>query len=190
MSTRLLLDPRKKHELADDLESFMHVLHRMCLRFVERSLMGMPVTLKNWVHAIFDVQDVRHEDGHDELVGGSPRHSHMRSDHDIVHITNPNTPLGELSLDTLTAICHRHYLAVEPPTVATSDDNSRSDAKHLAVSSGQVASKPGARPWQTPCSAVTPAESLSDRHLAILAAFANAVLEQTTQWESLRKTHD
>ncbi|EPS95080.1 hypothetical protein FOMPIDRAFT_1133186, partial [Fomitopsis schrenkii] len=33
MSARLLLNPGKKHEVADDIESFVHVFRWMCLRF-------------------------------------------------------------------------------------------------------------------------------------------------------------
>ncbi|KZT68372.1 hypothetical protein DAEQUDRAFT_727941 [Daedalea quercina L-15889] len=189
MSANLLRNPGKKHEVADDLEAFVHVLRWMCLRFVEHSLTTMPDTLKQYVLAVFEMQDVQHEDKRDEIIGGGVKHNNIRNGHKVVRLTKPNTPLGKL-LETLTMICRQHYLAVDPPSENEPGVNTTTDQpvvnlgrlKELRQRSSQTDSR-----VQTPV--VVPALLLSD-HSAIMTAFADALLAPGGKWAPLQKTND
>lgn len=53
MSAALLTTPEKKHELADDLEAFIHTLRWTCLRFYDTG-----IELCHYVSSIFEAHKV------------------------------------------------------------------------------------------------------------------------------------
>ncbi|KAH9932239.1 uncharacterized protein B0H18DRAFT_987214 [Fomitopsis serialis] len=113
MSARLLQDPGKVHEVADDLESVVHVLNWMCLRFVKHALTSFPDALRIHVLHMYDHQSVRIGDKHQEKIGGDLKKTFSHIGLPSVKIPDPGSPLAEL-LAKLALMCQQHYEAVDP----------------------------------------------------------------------------
>ena len=111
MSARLLANPGKVHEISDDIESFVHVLRWMCLRFYPHSMTGLHDQLRHHVMSHFESYDIR--SGEDVAVGGVEKKAAMLDGVDVVRLKAANSPLGKL-LDELRWICQEHYRATEP----------------------------------------------------------------------------
>ncbi|TFY54577.1 hypothetical protein EVJ58_g8777 [Rhodofomes roseus] len=111
MSARLLLNPDKQHELADDLESFLHVLRWMCLRFYEHRLTHSPPELRDHVLTFYEAIGVRRDDHED--TGGAQKYITMCDGYNPVPLLDSDSPLDEL-LRNLASVFRAHYAAVEP----------------------------------------------------------------------------
>lgn len=111
MSARLLENPGKAHEIADDIEAFVHVLRWMSLRFYEHALTGLHEQLRQHVMAQFEGYDLRSGEVVD--VGGTLKKHSMLQNVDVVLLKASDSPLGKL-LDDLRSICNEHYQATEP----------------------------------------------------------------------------
>ena len=111
MSARLLANPGKVHEISDDIESFVHVLRWMCLRFYPHILTGSHEELSIYVMAHFEGCYIR--SGEDVDVGGAVKKKDLLRGVDVVDLIASDTPLGKL-LDELRLICQEHYRATEP----------------------------------------------------------------------------
>ncbi|KAH7913648.1 hypothetical protein BJ138DRAFT_1145716 [Hygrophoropsis aurantiaca] len=71
MSTRILQDPDKVHEIQDDMESFIHVLIYVALIFTPHTIIGR-YNLAALVHRLF-YQEIRCDDG--QYFGGDGKNS-------------------------------------------------------------------------------------------------------------------
>ncbi|KAH9835411.1 uncharacterized protein C8Q71DRAFT_849042 [Rhodofomes roseus] len=132
MSARLLQNPGKKHEVADDIESFIHVFNWMCLRFVKHNLTWKPRLLQMHVVHMYEEQETMVDgEKNKEEIGGEAKATQMLYGALAVELTDPETPLGEL-LDELASLCREHYLTFKPkpkrkvkPLAAPSDERLR-----------------------------------------------------------------
>ncbi|KAI0727750.1 hypothetical protein C8Q72DRAFT_781077 [Fomitopsis betulina] len=191
MSARLLRNPGKKHELADDLEALVHVLRWMSLRFYKHILTGLHTQLSQHIVSVFESSDFVH--GEREDVGGGIKYLSMLKGQDVVSLTAAETPLARL-LEELTEICRDHYQATEPKATITGrshferfDDaalrnewKALVDIEHLTQRSVTPQSAVSATSKQT---------KLSD-HQAFLEAFIRAMMAPHDEWSTLAKTAD
>ena len=61
MSTRLLANPLKVHEVQDDMESFIHVQMYHCLRYSQHTLSGSDLALKELMEDIYHSYTYTHK---------------------------------------------------------------------------------------------------------------------------------
>ncbi|KAH9835422.1 uncharacterized protein C8Q71DRAFT_710121, partial [Rhodofomes roseus] len=194
MSARLLQRPGKKHEVADDIESFIHVFNWTCLRFVEHNLTGKPRLLQMHVVHMYEEQDIMVDgEKNEEEVGGEAKGIQMLSGRPAVKLTKPRTPLGKL-LKELASICRQHYLAVEPESELVSqavpldsgpDEDESLDEMELfedPLESDSEEERP-----ETPSD--TASETLS-KHKKVYNAFRRALDKPKVEWNSVAATPD
>ena len=115
MSARLLKNPGKKHELADDLKAFVHILCWMCLCFYKHTLTSLHEQLSLLVVSVFEASDKVY--GENEDVGGGIKHDMMLQG-DVVVTLNASEMLLAALLRELAEICHDHYQATESKPAA------------------------------------------------------------------------
>ena len=195
MSAGLLCNPGKKHEVADDLESFIYVLCWMCLRFLEHRYTLKPEPLRSFVLSFFDMQYVR-EDERVEIIGGDFKLSYIQNGHQAVELKEQGTALGKL-LDALALICRQHYLALNPPSViqptvntaaAQPDEDIMLERSEL-MDEGRNWEDASPEPIGVETPAVAPALRLAE-HNAVMRAFNKALVAPLEEWAPLQKTDD
>ncbi|KAI0724850.1 hypothetical protein C8Q72DRAFT_647456 [Fomitopsis betulina] len=188
MSAKLLRNPGKKHELADDLEAFVHVLCWETLRFYETSYTGHHNQLAHRIVYFFEACDMVRTDNDD--IGGDYKYDAMMDGSNIVKLKASESPLGRL-LQELTEICREHYEATEPKPTITGHSEVKHVNAHLR-NSHKVVAKQYSRSTQTQSvvSAAAPKQAKLSSHAAILGAFGRAVSAGIEEWRALVKTED
>ncbi|TFY67989.1 hypothetical protein EVJ58_g1287 [Rhodofomes roseus] len=189
MSARLLRNPGKRHEVADDLESFVHVLNWMCFRFCLHDLSEKPDILKTCILALYEEQGVEN----DEEIGGTHKRKQIRSGEPPIEV-DPDTPLSELLKD-LASICRKHYLAVDGPAlkskprgalaVDVASRDARSEKYQRIAAAHRLANVSGSQ--QAPVE--TGAETLKD-HQEMYGAFACVLAAPSELWDDVKRTTD
>ncbi|KZT68417.1 hypothetical protein DAEQUDRAFT_766409 [Daedalea quercina L-15889] len=183
MSARLLYTPGKKHEVADDLESFVHLLRWMCLRFYKTIFEKEELRS----HIISVYEQYRVLDNKQE-VGGAAKRALIKEGASGFKLVPADSPLSRL-LDALAGICKEHYLAVEPMlqsqtegamshlsdgTVIASSKRERLRSRALkGQAATEAVSGPPARVVHSP---------LLSTHEAIIDAFASAAYRVNEPW--------
>ncbi|KAH9835393.1 uncharacterized protein C8Q71DRAFT_117894 [Rhodofomes roseus] len=192
MSARLLSKPAKKHEVEDDLESFVYVLWWMCHRFYTPELHLRPL-----LRYIATTYDSWHDTHKQEPVGGGWKSSLMSNGGTGVmgrFRSDTGTPLDGL-LDELNSICRDHYAYVE--------HRERVDEGHVEYDRGPIYAMarpcrpPRRRKGSSPSSSLSawkqpelvPFPWLAD-HAAMLDAFACALSAPAREWAAVVKTGD
>ncbi|KAF9810504.1 hypothetical protein IEO21_06899 [Rhodonia placenta] len=106
MSASLLKGPGiKTHEVADDLESYMHVLNWLCLRFFKTS----HVNLRSYVSDSYDL--VTKVGKH--RTGGHEKYQAIKDGRAMANLEEKEgTPLKHL-VNTLARMCQDHYQMVD-----------------------------------------------------------------------------
>lgn len=105
MSVLLLkYSEQKKHEVSDDLESFIHVTNWPTLKWHWHALTGEPTLLKDYVHRTYDAYNT--DQGYN--VGGDSKLIHMRSGIVQFGLVRQCPPLQDLT-QALAACCRIHY---------------------------------------------------------------------------------
>jgi len=110
MSAILLASPgTKAHEVSDDIESFIHVIIWLCLRFHAHET--VPATeVKRYVDNIYDYRcDLQEKPG--VVVGGYGKLDWIKTGEPPIHIFD-NPPLSGL-LDDLAFLCQQHYKTID-----------------------------------------------------------------------------
>lgn len=189
MSARLLLSPGKKNEVADDIESFIHVFRWMCLRFYQTSL--ATDELYHHILGVYEACNTR-DDGQD--LGGSSKRSMILQGACGFELIGGKSALSEL-VDDLTQICQEHYLALQPATTdeTPAGDNTsgpsmdpQSQTKQNALMRDlQRAKKTSAPPPPPP----TYTKTLSS-HDVVIGAFAVALMKDKHAWNKIPKSKD
>lgn len=204
MSAGLLRNPTKRHEVADDLESVVHILAWMCLRFYEHVLSGRPDELKSHVLNLYDTQGI--VDG--EAVGGAQKlRLLLRGDAGVDLVPSlAGTPLAKL-LSALGNICKEHYLAVPAPKAqtahATATEASADEKKTWITMKSRYANLAKPPPPSRSAGEALARDILAasrqstslppsplTTHDAIINAFVEAILSEFELWEPLAKTPD
>lgn len=192
--------PGKKHEVADDLEAFIHVLRWMCLRFYDISIRASQ--LRNYVFTAFDNYSII--DG--EEVGGDVKLAQIVEGVSGFSLGR-NTALGTL-LRKLALLCQEHYLAAYPtlvdPIGSGAVPTSHPDSKSESGSEGDSESEPESEeeadklPLQVSTRATPPPTQqppmpthhpVLSSHDEIIAAFTSA-LQDKKSWERVVKGGD
>ncbi|KAI0724865.1 hypothetical protein C8Q72DRAFT_856311 [Fomitopsis betulina] len=188
MSAKLLRNPGKKHELADDLEAFVHVLCWETLRFYEHLTTGHHNQLSQRIVCFFEACDMVGTDNDD--IGGDFKYNAMLNGFDIVELKASESPLARL-LQELTEICREHYKATEPKPTITGHSEVKHVNAHLK-NSHKVIAKQYSRSTQTQSvvSAAAPKQAKLSSHAAIFGAFGRAVSAGIEEWRALVKTED
>ncbi|TFY61573.1 hypothetical protein EVJ58_g4427 [Rhodofomes roseus] len=119
MSARLLSDSGKRHEVADDLESSIHVLHWILFRFIEHRLTRRTNLLFSRMLGLYDEKDDEDEDDRSVDFGGATKRTALPSGILIVELNDRNTPLGRL-LQRLATLCQQQYHAVDSDSESSS----------------------------------------------------------------------
>ena len=189
MSARLLRNPGKKHELADDLEAFVHVLCWETLRFYEHSSTGHHNQLSHRIVHFFELCDMVGTDNDD--IGGDFKYDAMLNGFDIVSLKASESPLARL-LHKLTDICREHYQATEPkkPTITTESEVKHEDAQFKNSWKVLANHHSQSKQTQSVVSAAAPKQAKLSSHQAILGAFASAMMADIKEWRTLVKTED
>ena len=192
MSARLLRSPKKRHEIADDIESIIHLLQWMCFRFYEHNLTGVAGQLKTRIEGLYEVYDLR-KAGEQGSFGGEIKYRDITYGNPAVELSDQNTPLAKL-LSTLAKILQKHYLAVEPqrePTKLAKPATRQSGHGDIVAAMKRAAAKVPTKPPKasTDYTDVRPAPELMD-HDKVLDAFIVAVSEDQVAWQALTKTLD
>ncbi|KAI0785636.1 hypothetical protein C8Q75DRAFT_323905 [Abortiporus biennis] len=108
VSALLLYYPTKQHELADDLESFIHVIHRFCIRFHEHDL--LPEDIAEKLSTVYF--STRKINGYD--VGTNNKLNHMRKGSTCFTLRNDLVNEGlVLIVKKLSELCKDHYGTVD-----------------------------------------------------------------------------
>lgn len=108
MSASLLRGPGiKTHEVADDLESCMHVLNWLCLRFFTTMRSGLH--LRSYVYNSYE----QHTKVGDQCTGGVDKYQAIRYGQAMATFEGKGTPLKAL-VDALALMGQAHYQAVDP----------------------------------------------------------------------------
>ena len=202
MSARLLENPGKVHEISDDIESFVHVLRWMCLRFYEHDLTGLHEQLRQHVMTQFEGYDIRSGEVVD--VGGKQKKHAMLQGTDVVLLKAADSPLGKL-LDELRTICREHYQATEPKpkpvdfaglsdadTMVQLTDYRRDRwAKMQAAMPSALASRAQAATSNASVNAKQPTPTLANHDAVGFALMASYMsVENQTQWKIPARTDD
>ncbi|KAL4244569.1 hypothetical protein ABKN59_009941 [Abortiporus biennis] len=109
-SAALLKYPTKQHDLADDLESFVHVLHWFCLRFHSHDMSGDPGSLAEVLSNVYFY--ARREEGYD--LGGTEKFKLMRSGGVCFNLTQKKVTPGLIRLvNRLSKMCQKHYQTLD-----------------------------------------------------------------------------
>ncbi|KAI0793364.1 hypothetical protein C8Q75DRAFT_731103 [Abortiporus biennis] len=109
-SAALLKYPTKQHDLADDLESFVHVLHWFCLRFHSHDMSGDPGSLAEVLSNIYFY--ARREEGYD--LGGTEKFKLMRSGGVCFNLTQKKVTPGLIRLvNRLSKMCQKRYQTLD-----------------------------------------------------------------------------
>ncbi|KAH9835400.1 uncharacterized protein C8Q71DRAFT_908540 [Rhodofomes roseus] len=193
MSARLLRNPGEKHEIADDLESSIHVLHWMLFRFVEHSLTDSPDLLLSRILSVYEEKGVAKGDERKSDLGGATKRTVLRSGNPIIELKNPNTSLGRL-LQRLATLCQQHYYAVEPVISSKSKSSSAlagaRPVSHEALpnlrnrfNNDIVRNRTLAKPE------VDAYEALSN-HVEVFGALWDALCEPSEEWAKVTRTDD
>ncbi|EPS95907.1 hypothetical protein FOMPIDRAFT_100056 [Fomitopsis schrenkii] len=188
MSARLLLNPGKRHEIADDIESFIHSFRWMCLRFYETLL--ATDELRHHILSIYEASKPR-ADGQD--IGGGAKQSLMLQGASGFVLVGGRSVLSEL-VDDLAKICQEHYSTFEPNTTDEeptgdgrnepgTESTSQAKQNELLLSLRRQARKAPAVPPPTYT------ETLSS-HDAVKAAFASALFKGDLLWNRVSKQED
>ena len=185
MSARLLSSPEKKHEVADDLESFVLVFRWMCIRFFPTTFTTSGLRLH--IMSMYEVFDTR-ADG--ERIGGGFKGAMMLQGASGFQLCGDKTPLSEL-VDDLTHICKEHYLATKPEKTYVAPTRTRESVPSMcSVSQAkrdillrhlQKARKPAPPPIYS---------DLLSSHDAVIDAFAAALDEDDSSWNEVPKPED
>ncbi|TFY58016.1 hypothetical protein EVJ58_g6674 [Rhodofomes roseus] len=191
MSARLLRNPGKRHEVADDLEACIHVLNWMSLRFIKHSLTTIPSLLLSRMLVLYEEQGVEKGDQYKAEVGGAQKLESIRSGRPAVEVAQ-DTPLGRL-LRRLATSCQQHYHAVEPVIDLKSESSSalagaRSVA-HEALPNLTNPFKDNARNKTVAAPNVDAYEALSN-HVEVFDAFWDALCEPAEEWAKVTRTND
>ncbi|KAH9932217.1 uncharacterized protein B0H18DRAFT_952367 [Fomitopsis serialis] len=188
MSARLLANPDKEHEVSDDIESIVHVLCWMCLRFFRHSFTGAPNQLRLQVAAMYEGYDIGRDN---REIGGATKNGHMLAGSTGFILKAEGSPLGVL-LDNLASMCQAHYLALKaqeskPKQHSAPVTNGAMSAAILTRvrKNPTVLEAPEAQPSAQP----TPSLKLSD-HTAILIIVGNALETGAESLTSLEMTED
>ncbi|KAH9835418.1 uncharacterized protein C8Q71DRAFT_119192 [Rhodofomes roseus] len=194
MSARLLSKPGKRHEVADDLESFTHVLNWMCFRFCLHRLSEKCDILKTRILALYEEQGVQNGDENKEEIGGELKRTLLYSGNPAVELENLDTPLSELLKD-LASMCRKHYLAVDGPAlkpkprgavaVGDASRDARSEKYQRIAAAHRSANAGGSQ--EAPVE--TGAETLKD-HEKMYGAFACVLAAPSEQWDEIKRTTD
>ncbi len=107
MSSLLLNFPKKPHQLSDDLESFVHILIWLTIRFQTH----WPGTVELWCVVLAYEDATRTSDGFD--VGSSAKLDNMRRGEpgfNLEHIHVP--PLAKL-IENLVQMCKQHHASLD-----------------------------------------------------------------------------
>ena len=119
MSAQLQRYRDKRHEVSDDLESFLHVLDWCTYTFLPHELSERPEALVHLIHSRYDEYlIVPSADGHGVVY--EPTHSKVVAAESMVNIVaglpwdHPFTWM----LDKLHALCGKHYAINRPPSPA------------------------------------------------------------------------
>ncbi|GBE81226.1 predicted protein [Sparassis crispa] len=107
MSALLLKYPYKRPEVSDDLESFVHLVRWLALKYHPHSLSGSAL-LQQHVEITYD-SCVRTQSGH--YVGGHEKFLHLKGGM-LPFAVSGNPALTNL-LNSLAQLCHEHYSAVD-----------------------------------------------------------------------------
>ncbi|KAH9932213.1 uncharacterized protein B0H18DRAFT_952364 [Fomitopsis serialis] len=211
MSARLLRNPGKKHELADDLEAVVHILRWMTLRFYKHSMSDRPEELRAHVLGVYETQGIVNG----EAVGGTQKYDLMVEGYIGVNLEHRDNPLAKL-LSDLAKICKEHYLVVgreaEPAQVtavkpSVSDSNTSTNIKiaqqswfasvmspplpRIVGEAPNIAVAPPRSPSQSPPPPPgPPPPSPLSTHDAILGAFCTAFMSSVGLYEPLEKLPD
>ncbi|GBE81228.1 hypothetical protein SCP_0309550 [Sparassis crispa] len=106
MSALLLKYPNKPNDVSDDLESFVHIVHWLALKYHRHNLSGR--RLQRHVESTYDSCDLTLS-GH--YVGGDQKFQELKAG--LVQFTVSRNPaLNELLLSLLD-MCRKHYAAVD-----------------------------------------------------------------------------
>ncbi|KAI0793354.1 hypothetical protein C8Q75DRAFT_557147 [Abortiporus biennis] len=109
-SAALLKYPTKQHDLADDLESFVHVLHWFCLRFHSHDMSGDHYSLASELSKVYF--GARREEGYD--LGGEEKFRLMCSGRLCFTLTENKVMPGLIQLvNRLSKICQKHYQSLD-----------------------------------------------------------------------------
>ncbi|KAH9835398.1 uncharacterized protein C8Q71DRAFT_859028 [Rhodofomes roseus] len=192
MSARLLRNPGKRHEVADDLESSIHVLHWILFRFVEHSLTGIANILKSRILCVYEEQGFQKDDQYKAEIGGAQKLESIRSGRPAIEVDR-GTPLGRL-LQRLATLCQQHYYAVEPVISSKSKSSSAlagaRPVSHEALpnlrnrfNNDIVRNRTLAAPK------VDAYEALSN-HVEVFGAFWDALCEPLEEWAKVTRTDD
>ncbi|KAI0795553.1 hypothetical protein C8Q75DRAFT_730482 [Abortiporus biennis] len=109
-SAALLKYPTKQHDLADDLESFVHVLHWFCLRFHSHDMSENHYNLASVLARVYF--DAHREEGYD--LGGEEKFKLMRKGGVCFTLTDKEVMPGLIRLvNRLSKICKKHYQTLD-----------------------------------------------------------------------------
>ncbi|EED79170.1 predicted protein [Postia placenta Mad-698-R] len=119
MSALLLKGPGiKTHEVADDLESFMHVLNWLCLRFFET----LHADLRSYVSSSYDL--VTKVGKH--RTGGHEKYQAIKDGRAMANLEEEESAPLKVLVDTLARMCQDHYQMVDSsPSSEPEDDRPR-----------------------------------------------------------------
>ncbi|KAL4251359.1 EKC/KEOPS complex subunit BUD32 [Abortiporus biennis] len=110
ISALLLRYPTKQHELSDDLESFIHVLHWFCLRFHTHDMTGAPSDIADALSRVYFM--VIREKGYEQ--GSKQKLKHMLGGTQCFDLTPGLVSQGLIDLvDRLSDLCKQHYATVD-----------------------------------------------------------------------------
>ncbi|KAI0724846.1 hypothetical protein C8Q72DRAFT_937017 [Fomitopsis betulina] len=188
MSARLLRNPSKKHELADDLEAFVHILSWETLRFYEHTSTGHHNQLFLLLRSFFGECNVVWTD---DAVGGHFKHDAMIGGFNIVTLKASKSLLARL-LQELTEICREHYEATEPEKQPITG---KSEVKPFGASltiklKAIINQHSQSKQTQSVVSAAALKQAKLSSHGAFIFAFASAMLADTEERIPLVKTED
>ncbi|PCH38319.1 hypothetical protein WOLCODRAFT_136166 [Wolfiporia cocos MD-104 SS10] len=175
MSALLLTNPAKKHELSDDLESFVHVLYWLSLKYHEHSWTGEPAALRIHMFRYFDDRIRRTTDS--RYHGGDYKLVTMKSGEPLCTLQG-NAPFQSF-LRSLAKLCQAHYAYVEatrPPRAEDTKPLKKEDLTDIPQWSfvrrfPRKESSTSASVSTGPPPAYTPFES----HEAIIVAFEEVI---------------
>ncbi|KAI0782041.1 hypothetical protein C8Q75DRAFT_811974 [Abortiporus biennis] len=110
ISSLLLYSPAKQHELSDDLESFVHVIHWFCLRFHSHDLTGSPTRIASRLSSVY----LACSKINDYDVGGEEKLTCMKTGKPCFTLQETSVNEGlRLLVDKLSELCKEHYATVD-----------------------------------------------------------------------------
>ncbi|KAL4252369.1 hypothetical protein ABKN59_004888 [Abortiporus biennis] len=109
VSALLLYYPGKQHELSDDLESFIHVIHWFCLRFHRHNLTDKFAGIASTLSGVYFA--CTKANGYD--VGGDLKIELMKTGQ-LCFTPHPTVNQGlQLLLEELSNLCKQHYASID-----------------------------------------------------------------------------